>query len=383
MNNLGFANYDKYPATKVEGSVRVGWDAVASVLTEKGPLAVDCYTGVHENAVEAALAPFFSQVIRTRELMKSEAQVREMTARFMTDDVLFGFVSPLRLPEFFDDNKIKDARSRVGERTLVIGPGAALVAPEAMLVYADMARWEIQQRMRAHTVCGLGVDDSREPVSIQYKRGLFIDWRALDYYKDGLFGRVDWFLDTNDADRPKLIGADVFFRGMALTARKPFRVVPFFDPAPWGGQWMKEVCDLDRGAVNFGWCFDCVPEENSLLLEVAGEKVEFPAVDLVLLHSRELLGEPVEGRFGKDFPIRFDFLDTMEGGNLSLQVHPTTQFIREQFGMAYTQDESYYMLDAGEGATVFLGVRKGVDKEAMLADLRAAERGEIPFDAEK
>ena len=386
MNKVSTSNYDKYPATKVGGPVWVGWEAVVSRLLQEKPavLAIDCYTGVYEDAVEAVLASHFSTIIRTRNLMKPEAEVRALTERFMTDDVLFGYMSPLRLGDFFDAIILKDARSRVQAGTLVIGPGASLVAPEdATLVYADMARWEIQQRMRAHKVCGLGVNNADDPVSIQYKRGLFIDWRALDYYKDGLFGRIQWWLDTNDAAHPKLIGADTFQQGMALTAHKPFRVVPFFDPAPWGGQWMKEVCDLDRETANFGWCFDCVPEENSLLLEVEGEKVEFPSVDLVLLHAQQLLGIPVWGRFGKDFPIRFDFLDTMGGGNLSLQVHPITQFAREQFGLPYTQDESYYLLDADEGATVFLGVKNGVDKDAMLADLRAAQRGEITFDAEK
>ena len=380
------SNYDKYPATKVDGAVWVGWNAIAERLkeTKAEVLAVDCYAGVYENEVEDALKDGFPLIIRTRSLFKTEEAVDAMTQRFMTDDVLFGYVSPLRLNDFFDQHLLDNARARVAEGALIIGPGAAMVAPDdAVIVYADMARWEIQQRFRAHKVCGLGVNNYQDPVSIQYKRGLFIDWRALDYYKDSLFPRIGWFLDTNDSSRPKLIEADTFRAGLALTARKPFRVVPFFDPAPWGGQWMKEVCDLDRDTINFGWCFDCVPEENSLLLEVDGEKVEFPSVDLVLLHSRELLGVPVEGRFGKDFPIRFDFLDTMGGGNLSLQVHPTTQFIREQFGMPYTQDESYYLLDAGEGATVYLGVRKGVDKEAMLSDLRAAQRGELVFDAEK
>ncbi len=28
-----------------------------------------------------------------------------------------------------------------------------------------------------------------------------------------------------------------------------------------------EVADLDRSAVNYAWGFDCVPEENSLLLK--------------------------------------------------------------------------------------------------------------------
>lgn len=104
---------------------------------------------------------------------------------------------------------------------------------------------------------------------------------------------------------------------------------------------------------------------------------------LILLKSREVLGEPVEARFGKDFPIRFDFLDTVGGGNLSVQVHPTTQFIRENFGMAYTQDESYYLLDAKEGASVYLGLKTGINEEEMIHDLREAQKGERVFDAEK
>ncbi|MCQ2154048.1 MAG: class I mannose-6-phosphate isomerase, partial [Bacteroidales bacterium] len=267
---------------------------------------------------------------------------------------------------------------------VIIGSGAAMAAPQnALVIYADMARWEIQQRFRRHEVRGLGVDNRKDPVSIQYKRGYFIDWRALDRYKDSLFGKVDYWLDTNTADDPKMIDAATFLRGIDATVRKPFRVVPFFDPAPWGGQWMKDVCDLDRNVPNFGWCFDCVPEENSLLFDIGGVLFELPSVDLVLLRSRELLGEAVEGRYGKDFPIRFDFLDTMGGGNLSLQVHPTTQFVHDNFGIAYTQDESYYLLAAEEGSTVFLGLKEGVDRDRMIEDLRAAQRGEIVFDAEK
>ena len=382
------ANYDKYPSTVVNGKVLVGWKSIAETLVRglKTNLAVDCYTGVLEDDVTDALRPYFSAIVHTKDLMKSEAHVRAMTARFMTDDVLFGYVANISIEEFFDRKKLAAARSQLEgvKKTLIIGVGARLVAGDsARLVYADMARWEIQQRFRRHQVCGIGVDNRSEAVSIQYKRGYFIDWRVLDTYKETMFDKVEWWLDTNDAASPKLISGDTFRQGMAITVAKPFRVVPFFDPAPWGGQWMKGVCDLDCSVSNYGWCFDCVPEENSLLLEVDGVKVEFPANDLVLMHSRELLGAPVEGRFGKDFPIRFDFLDTIDGGNLSLQVHPTADYIRKTFGMSYTQDESYYIMDAKEGATVFLGFKTGADKDAMLADLRAAQRDGKSFDAEK
>ena len=255
-------NYDKYPATAVEGRVRVGWESIAEALCGglTTVLAVDCYTGVFEDEVVTALAPYFSSIVHTKDLMKSETEVRAMTDRFMTDDVLFGYVANIKLEEFFDAAKLADARQKyaaAGKETLIIGIGASLVAPAgACLVYADMARWEIQQRFRRHEVCGIGVDNRSDAVSVQYKRGLFIDWRTLDAYKETLFNKIEWWLDTNDAARPKLITGETFCNGLAKMARMPFRLVPFFDPAPWGGQWMKEVCDLDRSMDNYGGCFD-------------------------------------------------------------------------------------------------------------------------------
>ncbi len=146
---------------------------------------------------------------------------------------------------------------------------------------------------------------------------------------------------------------------------------------------MKEVCDLDKSQDNYAWCFDCVPEENSMSLKVGEVIVEIPSQNLVLMEPRKLLGEEVHARFGAEFPIRFDFLDTMEGQHLSLQVHPLTEYIQQEFGMHYTQDESYYMLDAGDDATVYLGVKNGVDPDDMMEDLRAAQRGEKSFDDER
>ena len=149
-------NYDKYPATKVGGTVCLGWASIEKKLhsAAAGPLFVDHYTGVHEEQLARELGKGFARVIRMRDYMKPEKEVRELTDWFMTDDVLFGHVSGLKLEEFFAPGKLEALREQLktaGEDTLVIGTGAALVMPEnATLVYADMARWEIQQRFRRH-----------------------------------------------------------------------------------------------------------------------------------------------------------------------------------------------------------------------------------------
>lgn len=383
-------NYDKYPSTKVSGDIWQGWDSILGQLDKalgsSSVWAVDLYTGTLEEEIVQAFRRAGRRIVLTRDLMKGEAEVLEMTRRFMTDDVLFGYISNVRLEEYFDEDKVSAFKESLPkEHLILIGTGAASLVPDNVpVVYVDMARWEIQQRFRRHQVRGLGVDNHEEAPSLQYKRGFFNDWNICDRHKLSLArsGRIAYWIDTNVAGQPKMISHDTFMAGIRQTARKPFRPVPFFDPAPWGGQWMKRVCDLDRHVVNFGWCFDCVPEENSLYFDVEGTRFELPCQDLVLFETRNLLGEAVESRFGKSFPIRFDFLDTVGGGNLSLQVHPTTEFVHENFGIHYTQDESYYLLDAEPEATVYLGLRQGIDAKAMISDLRAAQHGGAAFDAE-
>jgi mannose-6-phosphate isomerase len=112
-------------------------------------------------------------------------------------------------------------------------------------------------------------------------------------------------------------------------------------------------------------------------------RVEIPSQDLVLLYPQPLLGEKVHARFGAEFPIRFDLLDTVGGQNLSFQVHPLTEYIQQHFGMHYTQDESYYILAAEPGAEVYLGIKNGADPQAMMADLAIAQRGEKAFDDQR
>jgi mannose-6-phosphate isomerase class I len=73
----------------------------------------------------------------------------------------------------------------------------------------------------------------------------------------------------------------------------------------------------------------------------------------------------------------------MEGGNLSLQIHPMTEYIREHFGMDYTQDESYYILDREEGSELYLGLRDGLDPAEMRQALEDAQKGDASFPVER
>jgi len=362
----------------------------SAIRGARAVVAVELYPGVLDQEVDEALAAGLkpAAVISTSKLLKPVNEIDTMLAPYLGDDPVFGRMNGIVLEDFFDAKRLAEARARAQQHRdgllLVIGTGATLIVREPdLLVYADMARWEIQRRQRQGEVGNLGTDNLKESPSFKYKRAFFVDWRAADRLKRTLLPRTDFLLDTNDSKAPKMIPGALFREGLKIAAHRPFRVVPYFDPGPWGGHWMEEVCDLPKDKPNHAWCFDCVPEENSLLLGFGDLRIEIPAQDLVYAHPRELLGDAVHGRFGAEFPIRFDFLDTMGGGNLSLQVHPLTEYIQDRFGLNYTQDESYYLLDAGGDGTVYLGLREGTQPKAMLRDLRVAQDGGAPFPADR
>ena len=395
------SNYNKHPTVEVpggDGRCVSGWKAVCTRLRDavsqcgaaRPIVVIECYAGVLEHEVIAALEELLdgTHILRSAEAFRPGDEIDRLVAPCNGgDDPIFGWLSNLRMEDFLDHERRAALTGRIAKIrdgvVVLVGPAASLVHPGNILIYADLARWEAQLRMRRDEISNLGVENRNLKWSLQYKRAYFTDWRVCDRLKRDLMERWDFVLDTNRPGEPKLADGEAVRAGLRETALRPFRVVPFFDPAPWGGQWMRQVCDLDPEPDNFGWGFDCVPEENSLLLKFGETVMELPSINVVFHQPRNLLGEKVHARFGEEFPIRFDFLDTIGGGHLSFQVHPLTDYIQRNFGMHYTQDESYYLLDAGEDATVYLGLREGVDSGEMIEDLKAAQRGERPFDSER
>ncbi len=395
------SNYNKQPYIEVKGyENNHSWQGYGNIVGEvlraagglKGErtiIAVDFYPGVRteelkENIIDKLQGDLV--IFTDEDIFETNEYITDKIAEYMTDDRVFGIMCHLNFKDFINADKLNEVSRKISEakgRIVVYGAAACLLVKPDIHIYADMARWEIQQRYRSGEISNWKHDNFKDDALVKYKRGFFFEWRIADRYKKERMDSFNYVLDTNLRNNPKMITGEAYIQGLRQAARQPFRVVPFFDPGVWGGQWMKDICDLERDTENYAWCFDCVPEENSLLLKVGEIIAEIPSIDLVFKYPRELLGDKVHARFGTEFPIRFDFLDTMGGQNLSLQVHPLTEYIQEKFGMNYTQDESYYLLDAKEDGCVYLGVRADTSKEEFFSDLEKAQQGIMDFPAEK
>lgn len=392
LNMKTYQNYDKYPEKQIVGHQAVtGWEAIRKAITthcgESGVVVVELYPGVNREEVGAELAGLGGFLFDAESCTISHEEYHHLIAPFLTDDRVFGIMNTLTIPEIYDNDKIENMREKLrqlrGKGPVVIyGTGASLVADGDLLIYLDMPRWEIQCRFQ-RGMANWKTDNGDMDTLRKFKQGFFVEWRMADRLKRRLFDKMDFIVETIVPNMPKMVTGEGFRSGLEAFASQPFRLVPYFAPEVWGGQWMKEVCGLDRDVENYAWAFDGVPEENSIYMRFGDVRMEFPSIDVVFYRPGELLGQQVYARFGDEFPIRFDFLDTMGGQNLSLQVHPLTAYIQHTFGMHYTQDESYYIMDCDDNAVVYLGLKEDADQEDMQDELRRAQETGVIFDAKQ
>jgi mannose-6-phosphate isomerase class I len=383
-------SYELYPSHLVGcGRIELGYDALAARLPEQGVVALDGFAGIlwaefRARLTEALAGRGRAAIWRgTEEALREEEEVHALIAPSLGgEDPVFGTRFGGGLADFFHPQ----ALARLGEpvaRGLVIvyGCGAALAAPGADLVYVDLPKNELQFRARAGVVTNLGARTAAPPKAA-YKRSYFVDWPALQAHRKTLAGRVEWVVDAQRPDEPAMISGDALRAALVELARTSFRVRPWFEPGPWGGQWCRRNIPALPPAPNYAWSFELITPENGLMLREEDRLLEISFDWLMSRQGAEVLGESAAW-FGDDFPIRFDFLDTVEGGNLSLQVHPGPGSIRRTFGERFTQDETYYILEAAPGATVNLGFQEGVRPDAFRAALERSFREGSPLEAER
>lgn len=381
--------YDVYPGFPIgSGKIELGYDALAAKLS--GLVTIDGYGGVQwANLREQLDAAFKRRNIHAvwhdvTQALKPEAEIDALCAPFLGgDDPLFGTRFTGQLADFFDAVKLQAITpDSAADVNIIYGCGAALAGWDGTLVYVDVPKNEIQFRSRAGSVTNLGKQQPTDAKTM-YKRFYFVDWVALNRHKADLLARIDWMVDEQRPDEPAVMGGADLREALGLMSRSYFRVRPWFEPGPWGGQWIKKhIPQLPQDAPNYAWSFELIVPENGLAFESDGTLLEV-SFDCLMFYDHEAVLGDCAPRFGYEFPIRFDFLDTFDGGNLSVQCHPRPEYARQHFGENFTQDETYYILDCEPGAQVYLGFCDDIDPAEFRAALERSYQDAVPVDVER
>lgn len=398
------SSYNLYPSHALgAGKISSGYASLAGYLASHKIVKVDGYIGVDWENLINRLTPLFLEKgirvhwIRTEDFLHSKEQIDQLVQPFLgTEGSVWGKNTDLELADFFRMEELtKLETNQDADLTIIIGVGAALTeittsaelsstgpATSIPLIYLDLPKNELLYRMRAGAIFNLG-NDQTEDIPTMYKRFYFVDWVVSNKHKETLLNQLTALADAQWADNISWIFADDLFEGIRKLSTSVFRPRPWFDPGVWGGQWMKEHIEaLDRDESNYAWSFEIIAPENGVVFESDGKLLEVSFDTLMFKESQAILGRHAE-RFGNYFPIRFDFLDTFDGGNLSIQCHPSLPYIQKQFGEQYTQDETYYLLDCKPGAEVYLGFQEDIDPHEFRKVLKDSVRDEKEIDVKK
>ncbi|MDM1293045.1 class I mannose-6-phosphate isomerase [Sphingobacterium sp. N143] len=386
--------YDILPTFPVQGKLSNSYQELVAHLIQHNIHCIDGFVGVNWKLPLSQIEQeFVNQGIKVKLIsmetaLLPEAIIQEKVAPYLGGkDPLFGKKASLHLSELFDQKKLAHLQEIVrastnGEYIIFYGIGAALLEGAHPVMYIDLPKNVLIQRMRAGQAWNLGCSvptDQKET----YKRYYFVDWEILNRHKRSILPRIEIIADQQSAtELPWMVGQDLQAT-LSRMSENYFRVRPTFEPGVWGGQWMKEhLIGIDQQPKNYAWSFEMIVPENGILLEDNGLVLEISFDLLMYQESLNVLGK-AQQRFDVEFPIRFNFLDTFDGGNLSIQCHPSPAYAKAEFGENFTQDESYYIVDRKEDAQVYLGFQEDIKADDFRAALEQSFHTGIALNIEK
>jgi hypothetical protein len=164
---LAISLYDNEPVIQIKGwdnFIWSGYEALAGELKTrikqpKTVLAIECYPGVRMEEIIRGLTSLEPvSIIWSEHAAMAPDEIQAKMERYLTDDRVFGYMARFTIDEFYLDEKKKELRRQIESiqegLVIVIGFGSSLVTIGDILIYADLARWEIQQRFRSKEIGG-------------------------------------------------------------------------------------------------------------------------------------------------------------------------------------------------------------------------------------
>lgn len=333
--SLATGSYDIYPVhSMAENQIFVGYRKLAEAIRNERNVIIDGYAGIFFDEIKThlneALAELDVEVTwwNIDAALKTEEEINDLVVPYLGgDDPIFGKRCDLKLKDLFCTGKLSKLQpDSSASLNILIGCGAALAGWKGKLIYIDIPKNEIQFRARAGRVTNLGVTKAVAP-KVMYKRFYFVDWVLLNKHKKNIFPGIDVMIDGQHLDTITWMQGNTLREGLKVMGQSGFRVRPWFEPGAWGGQWIKEHIEgLEKDVPNYAWSFELIVPENGLLFESSGNMLEVSFDSLMYVAGENVVGTACYDEYGDEFPIRMDYLDNFDGGNLSIQCHPRKEW---------------------------------------------------------
>ena len=171
--------------------------------------------------------------------------------------------------------------------------------------------------------------------------------------------------DISDSDMITSYGERLTETDLGIKTDSMVRMIPAYKDYLWGGTKLRDIynkqCDYDIIAES--WELSAHPAGNSIIAN--GRHKGMPFSRYIETVGKEVLGWKCAHM--QAFPILIKFIDAKS--NLSVQVHPDDDYALQNEN-EYGKNEMWYVIDAEEGAGLYVGFNRDVSKEEVAERVR-------------
>ena len=309
------------------------------------------------------------EAVSMDELYKSEEEINELVSESLPlnydkDPVLlFGRLYRGKYDDFIDTEKLEKVRELKNKEGLkvVYGLGSSCDTIREYadkVIYIDVTPKVCAIRAREKKYKNFGDREAR-PFNLLMRRNYYVDFEVAVQHRKKLLTKdlIDFYVIGNDENHLYMLEREIFNDICDTLVNYPFRAKPVYLEGIWGGEFIRKVRNLPMDmSKNVAWIFEFIPMEVSIVVEAGKNLLDIPFSTFLQKESRKMLGEEADRQFEGYFPIRFNYDDTYHSnGNMSVQVHPTEEYVISNYDEFGRQDEAYYIVATGHDACTYLG----------------------------
>jgi len=285
------------------------------------------------------------------------------------------------IQDFFENSELQKLKALIdniintNKRVICIGAGCSLIGDcNSALVWLEIPRSLIQKKLQTENHSLFGSPPFPVKKSFEY-----IDSPVMRKYIPHLIEKISLYVDISVSDNPVFIEGQSLRENLKYYASRPFRTQPVFYPKAWGGQWLKKHLGVRKDLSNIAGSFEFAQKENDFSFSYNGIEIRIPIEFVISANPELIMGTEVHARFGSEFPLRLNLTDTIGGGDLSCQVHPTGEYTGAHFGIFTEIDEKYFIIRSEKNSKINLGLKENIDLPSFAHDVDQAVMNDVPF----
>lgn len=157
---------------------------------------------------------------------------------------------------------------------------------------------------------------------------------------------------------------------MVSTKNKPFLLRPSGKDYLWGGQRLNTEFEKNIDMNPLAETWECSTHPDGPSFVASGEFEGKELAEVIKTHP-EFMGTRHEGE--TELPILIKFIDAKS--DLSVQVHPTDEYARENENGQLGKTEMWYILDASKDAKLVYGLQRDSNEKEIRSAIEAGSLG--------